>query len=105
MRMRRPAKVKDIMKVASVAVKAGQLLYSDHANERLRERMIVKPEVEAILTNGHHEARKDQFSERHAAWDYAVRGKTVDGRSLRIIVALIDPKMLIVTAIDLDKKE
>ena len=103
--MRRPAKVKNIMKLTSTAVKTGQLLYSGHANERLHERRIIKPEVEVVLTSGHHEARKDQFNQQHGVWDYAIRGKTADGRSLRIVVALIEPKVLIVTAIDLDKEE
>ncbi len=102
--MRRPEKVKDIMRLVAAAARAGLLLYSGHANERLRDRRIVKPEVEAILVNGYHEARKDQFSEQHAAWDYAIRGKTVDGRSLRIVVALIEPGVIIVTAIDLDRE-
>lgn len=102
--MRRSPKIRDIISVASKAVEAGHLFYSSHANERLRERKIIKPEVETILTNGHYEIHKDQFNELHGTWDYAIRGKTVDGRSLRIVVALIEPKVLIVTAIDLDKE-
>lgn len=93
------------MRVSGQAVKAGRLLYSDHANNRMRERGIIKPEVEFILNHGHHEARKDQLNEEFSAWDYAIRGKTLDGRSLRVVVAVIDPNVLVVTTIDLDKKD
>lgn len=86
----------------SAAVANGSILYSKHANERLGERGIVKPEVEYILTYGHHESKKDQYNEEHSSWDYAIRGKTIDGRNLRIVVALVEPNVLIITAIDLD---
>jgi len=71
----------------------------------MREREIIKPEVEYVLQNGFHEAKIDQFSNEFAEWDYAIRGKTVDGRSLRIVVAVVRPNVLIVTAIDLDKED
>lgn len=103
--MNRPAKANDIMKLTAVAVRAGRLMYSKHANERMREREIIKPEVEWILVNGHHEARKDQFNSEHQSWDYAIRGKTLDGRALRIVVALLEPNVLIVTTINLNQKE
>jgi hypothetical protein len=90
------------MQVLGQAVRNGQLLYSDHANSRMRERGIIKPEIERVLNCGHHEARKDQFNEEFDAWDYAIKGKTLDGRNLRIVIAVVDPKVLVVTAIDLD---
>lgn len=71
----------------------------------MKERGIIKPEIEHILSHGHHEARKDQFNEEFEAWDYAIRGKTLDGRNLRIVVAVVDPKILVVTAIDLNTKD
>lgn len=103
--MKRPAKVKSIMQASAQAVKAGRLLYSAHANSRMKERGIIKPEVEHILSHGHHEARKDQFNEEFGAWDYAIRGKTLEGRNLRIVVAAVDPNVLVVTTIDLDAKD
>ena len=103
--MKRPDKLKDILAVVRAAVGSGQLVYSAHANSRMRERGIIKPEVEQILKGGHHEAKKDQFSIEFGAWDYAIRGKTVDGRSIRIVVASVRPHVLVVTAIDLDKED
>ena len=100
--MKRPPKAKAILQTISLAVTDGLVLYSNHANERMLERGIIKPEVELILTEGHHEAKKDQFNEVFQAWDYAIKGKTVDGRVLRIVVALVQPNVFVVTTIDLD---
>jgi hypothetical protein len=52
-----------------------------------------------------HEARKDSYSEEFQAWDYAIRGKTLDGRNLRVVVAIVAPNILVVTTIDLDKED
>lgn len=101
--MTRRPKLKNILHKASEAVGEGFLLYSQHANERMLERGIVKPEVEFVLKNGHHEAKKDQYNEEFLAWDYAIRGKTVDGRNLRIVIAFVSPNVFVVTTIDLDQ--
>jgi hypothetical protein len=93
------------MQATAQAVKSGRLLYSAHANSRMKKRRIIKAEVEHILSHGHHEARKDHFNEEFSAWDYAVRGKTLDGRNLRIVVAFVDPNVLVVTTIDLNTKD
>jgi len=103
--MKRPDKLKDILADVRAAVGSGQLVYSAHANTRMRERGIIKPEVEYVIKGGHHEAKKDQFSIEFNSWDYAIKGKTVDGRSIRIVVAIVRPKVLVVTAIDLDKED
>lgn len=89
------------MDLLRAAIADGLLRYSDHANQRMRERWIIRPEVEFVLRFGHHNKRKDQFNEEHKDWDYAIEGKTVDGRRLRIVVAVVSPNVLVVTAIDL----
>ena len=71
----------------------------------MREREIIKPEVELILVSGYHEVRKDSYNVEFNSWDYAIKGKTLDARTLRIIVSIIDPNILIITAIDLEKKD
>jgi len=91
------------MVLVTAAVENGQLLYSSHASARMGERNIIKPEIEYVLETGHHEARKDKFNEDFGSWDYAIKGKTVDNRYLRIIIAIIHPNVLIVTAIDLTR--
>lgn len=101
--MPRPPKVKALKSLVEDRVLHGRLRYSAHANQRMRERGIIKPEVERVLLKGRHEAAKDAFNELESGWDYAFRGKTVDGRELRIVVAIEEPNVLVVTAIDLSK--
>ena len=56
-----------------------------------------------MLRRGFHEKRKDKFDEFHNAWNYSIRGKTVDNRALRIVVSFdAETVMLIITAIVLD---
>lgn len=98
-----PDKISDLMKKLKQAVLKGQLNYSQHAVMRMRERDIVRLEVEYVLKNGFHEKRKDLINEAFGSWDYAVRGKTLDGRRLRIIVAFERPHFLVITTIDLEK--
>jgi hypothetical protein len=103
--LKRPAKHQGVKEIIQRLVRAGRLTYSVHANQRLGQRKITKPEVEYILNGGHHEVRKDHFNEGHQNWDYAIRGKTIDGRILRIVVALDDPNLLVVTVIDLSVED
>jgi hypothetical protein len=103
--VKRPSKAKYILGIVSSAVGAGHLIYSTHANQRMSERGIIKPEVEYVLKTGHHEARKDQFNDGFGSWDYAIKGQTIDARRLRIVVALEQPNVLVVTTIDLDKED
>ena len=94
-------KALNLLAFVQTALASGGLRYSAHARERMLERGIIKPEVEYILVAGHHSKRKDQFNEEHEAWDYAIEGKTIDGRPIRVIVAIVAPAILVVTAIDL----
>lgn len=102
---KRPEKLRNILQVTAQAVREGRLTYSGHANSRMKERDITKPDVERLLTLGQHEARKDQFHQGFDSWDYAIKGQTIDGRSLRVVIALVHPGVCVVTAIDLDAKE
>jgi hypothetical protein len=97
-----PPKLNDLMTEITHAVESGRYLDTRHASERQLQRIITRPEVLFILLKGHHEKRKDKFDDAFQAWNYAIRGKTVDKRNLRIIVSFDEDNMLIITAIDLD---
>ena len=60
------------------------------------------PEILQVLKGGFWEKRKDEFKPEHQAWNYAIRGKTVDDRPIRVAVTFADPGMLLITAIDLN---
>lgn len=56
-----------------------------------------------VLTkSGWHEKRKDSYSEEFKAWNYAIRGSTIDEREIRVIVSFDDSGLLIITVIDLE---
>lgn len=63
-------------------------------------------EIKAVIESGWHEKARDRYQTEHSAWSYAVRGKTVDGRALRVMISFVpDEKgelLLLVTAVDLD---
>lgn len=63
-------------------------------------------EIKAVIGSGWHEKAKDRYHAEHSAWSYAVRGKTVDKRALRVVISFEPDEhgelLLLVTAVDLD---
>ncbi len=68
-------------------------------------RFISRQEIVYVLESGRHEASRDRFDLLHQEWNYALRGKTVDGRELRVIVSFEKGELVIITAIDLDNEK
>lgn len=101
--MVRPPKISNLMVEVRRCLETGKYLDTRHATERQAERDITRPEVLKVLRTGFHEKKKDQFKEEYQTWNYAVRGKTVDARNLRVIISFDPNGMLIISAIDLDK--
>jgi hypothetical protein len=99
----RPEKILNLMKTIHTCIEEGRYLDTRHAFARQNERKISRPEFLYVLKTGHHEKKKDKFDELYGAWNYAVRGRTVDRRELRVIVSFDENGMLIITAIDLKK--
>jgi hypothetical protein len=95
-------KVDRLIEKIAECLDAGRYLDTRHALARQHEREITRPEVLYVLRRGYHEKKKDKFDARYRAWNYAVRGKTIDKRDLRIIVSFDESNMLIITAIDLN---
>lgn len=96
-------KLTDLLKKLKLAVARGSLRFSKHAIERMSEREILRREVRFVLKSGFHEKRKDQFDKEFNCWNYAIRGKTFDGKKLRIIVSFEKPNFIVITAIDLER--
>ncbi len=101
----RPPKISNLMDVIRECLDRHRYLDTRHATDRQLERSITRPEVIYVLRGGHHEKSKDRFDEQYAAWNYSVRGRTVDRKEIRIIVSFDESTgMLIITAIDLRKR-
>jgi hypothetical protein len=102
---KRPAKVPDLLGRIKVAVENGTYFDMTHAQERSIERQITRPEYEYVLINGYHEKKKDDYKEKYKAWNYAIRGKTIDKRSIRVVVSFDKNDLLVITVIDLDVED
>lgn len=98
----RSAKDPDLLRKIREAVESGNYLESKHALERAIERNIIAPEYEYVLKTGNHESNKDEFDQIYNTWNYAIRGKTINGRELRIIVTFDEDDLLLITVIDLE---
>lgn len=59
------------------------------------------PDILEVLETGYHEKKKDEFRVDFQSWNYAVRGKTIDGDELRIAVYFEEEMVMIATVIRL----
>lgn len=99
----RPAKVVDLLARVRDCVNCGNYRDTTHARIRQKERRIILPEIIQVLSTGTHEKSKDRIDEAFNEWNYSIRGKTIDGRMLRIIISFDEEtKLLIITAICLE---
>lgn len=91
----------NLMDLLRLKAELGEFVLMKHARERAYEREILLVDIVHVLMYGWHEARKDSFSEEFKAWNYAIRGKTVDEFDLRVIVSFDEDYLLIITVIRL----
>lgn len=103
----KPLKKTTIALIASIneAVKVGSYYFTNHALLRSRQRGVNKFQVLRILGSHlkFHESRKDSFNDESKAWNYAIRGTTIDGDDIRVIVSFDESNMLVITVINLDE--
>jgi Domain of unknown function (DUF4258) len=95
----RPEKLPDLMDRIGTCIISKNYTLTKHARERKSEREIVLPDILYVLRHGFHEKKKDSWDEIYKAWNYAIRGMTLDKKALRIIVSFEKGEMLIITVI------
>ena len=100
----RTEKISDLLKRVKMCVESGNFKFTGHALKRRLERLLSLPDIIYVLKNGHHESSKDSWDEQYETWNYAIRGKTVDQDSIRIIISFDTQRMLIITVIRINKK-
>jgi len=100
---KRPPKHTCLLERIRQALDSGRYRDVVHAQDRQRARQITRPEYTYVLRNGYHEARKDEFKEEHNSWNYAIRGRTVDRRDIRVAVSFDEDAMLIITTIEVGR--
>ena len=102
---KRPQKIEHLVDRIRKCINSGAYRDTFHAALRKNERNITLPEIIYVLTTGRHEKSKDQFDKAFYAWNYAIRGKTIDELDLRIIVSFDDEKdLLIITAFYIERR-
>lgn len=94
-------KIGNLKGILEQCLDAGRYLDTRHAHFRRQQRLIRRPEILHVLKHGYHEKRRDIYEETYQEWNYAIRGKTPDGRELRVIVSFEEMDLIIITAIDL----
>jgi uncharacterized protein DUF4258 len=100
---KRPAQLDELFPKIRGCIDQGLFRQSKHAIDRELERKINLADVLYVLKNGYHEKQKTSFDELFRTWKYAVRGKTLDGIDIRIIIAFDSNGMMIITVMHVVK--
>ena len=91
--------IPDLLRKVKACVQFDRWSLSIHASERKEERDIDVQDMMYVLKNGFHEEKKTTYDERYNSWKYAIRGTTVDGNDLRIIITFVTDDLLVITVI------
>lgn len=97
-------KIPNVLQLIRSRTHAGEFIILPHALERGSQRAIAVADIVYVLSTGNHESKKDQYKEEYRAWNYAIRGKTIDNRELRIAVSFDEEYMLVITVIRISSK-
>lgn len=103
--LQKPKKIEDLLEKIRACIKLGKYRDTTHAIVRQQQRKIILPEMIYVLTTGRHEKSKDRIDEAYNTWNYAVRGFTLEGKDLRIIVSFDEERdLLIITAFYIERR-
>lgn len=105
--MNRPPKLDDreLARKINECLQQGKYFQSLHFIEMMEKREVSFPNVLHVLRNGCHEKKKTFFHEFSNKWRYAIRGRTTENVEIRVVITFDDKDMIIITVIDLVKKE
>lgn len=102
MKRQKPPKLEKVLEVAKNCIEAGRYLPTFHAECRQLERDITLLDALYVIQDGYREPKHDQFKEEWQAWNYAVRGSTLQNDQVRVVISFEhETKMLIITVINL----
>lgn len=92
----RPDKIDNLLELIKECISSGRYRTCIHLEQREKERKITRREVLYVLKHGFHEKKEDDYEEQYQTWNYAIRGKTVDRRDLRIFISFDKENMMII---------
>ncbi len=90
-------KLKDVLRTIKACIEQDRYVFSKHALDRVRERNIDIPTTLNVLLSGYEEKKKTCFDKENNTWKYAIRGKTSEDLSVRVIVAFEEDGMVVIT--------
>lgn len=104
--MNKPVKktTSKIFDLIDKALNSGEYLITQHGRVRSQERKVTTLQIVKALRSPQrkHEGKKDKYVDGMEDWNYSIRSKDNDERSLRIIISFTD-QMLIITVIVLNE--
>lgn len=100
---KRPPQIENLHAQILECIEREMYIQSTHAIKREDERAIALPDVLYVLKTGRHEKSKTEFDEEFNKWKYAIRGSTLEGFDIRIIIAFERNDMLIITVMHVYK--
>lgn len=74
----------------------GRFRDSRHAQERKAERDVDLYDIQKVIGTGFHEPSEDRYQQEHQSWSYAIRGRTVDGVDIRVVIAFDEEDSLVI---------
>jgi len=94
-----PPQISDLLRKVRACIQFDRWTFSVHAVARRKERKIDLQDITFVLQNGFHEEKKTVYDEHNKSWKYAIRGTTIDGDDLRIIVTFVTEDLFVITVI------
>lgn len=85
-------------------LETGNYLDTRHSLARQAQRNVTREETLQVLRVGEPEPSKDRYDENFQTWNYSIRGKTVEGKELRVVVSFEGERLLFITTIPLGRK-
>jgi hypothetical protein len=86
----------ELLKKVREHIGNGTYRISRHALEEMEADDLTIPDIKHVLINGRRAKEKDMYSNEWQGWKYAIQGKTMDNKEIRVIVAF-EKQMLIIT--------
>ena len=99
-----PEKLPDVLKKIKECISSEKYAFTKHALDRVQERGIDIPTTIYVLLNGNEDKQKTRFDKDINAWKYAIRGKTIENLDVRVILAIDEYEMVIITVMHVARK-
>lgn len=99
---KKPEKLRNLLEEIKFFIEQKRFKQSKHAIQRQDERKIGLLDALHVLKTGREEKNKTYFDRDFNTWKYAIRGYTLENFDIRVIVALDEDGMFIITVMHVD---